>query len=72
VTRRWPSRKARLVLAALQRIGWSVKRHPPGSHRTLERKGWQDYTFAFHDGDDIGPVMMARIGKRTGLKPDDL
>jgi hypothetical protein len=28
--------------------------------------------FAFHDDDEIGPKMLARIGKRTGLKPEDL
>ena len=45
--RSWPSAKARLVLRALQRIGWRIKRQS-GSHRTLERAGWPDYTFAFH------------------------
>jgi hypothetical protein len=28
--------------------------------------------FAFHDDEELGPVMLARIAKRTGLKPDDL
>jgi predicted RNA binding protein YcfA (HicA-like mRNA interferase family) len=59
------------VLAALLRIGWSVKRQS-GSHRTLERSGWPDYVFAFHDDDEIGPRMLARIAKKTGLKPGDL
>jgi hypothetical protein len=27
---------------------------------------------AFHDGDEIGPKMLARIAKQTGLTPDDL
>ena len=63
--------KARLVLAALLRIGWEQKRQS-GSHRTLARLGWDDYTFAFHDGDEIGPVMLGRIAKKTGLKPSDL
>jgi predicted RNA binding protein YcfA (HicA-like mRNA interferase family) len=58
-------------LAALLRIGWSVKR-TSGSHRTLSRPGWDDYVFAFHDSDEIGPRMLARIAKRTGLQPDDL
>lgn len=43
-----------------------------GSHKTLFRAGWPDYVFAFHDGDDIGPRMLARIAKHTGLTPDDL
>jgi predicted RNA binding protein YcfA (HicA-like mRNA interferase family) len=67
----WPSAKARQVLAALLRIGWSVKRQS-GSHRTLQRPGWPDFVFAFHDGDEIGPRMLARIGKQSGLKPEDL
>jgi predicted RNA binding protein YcfA (HicA-like mRNA interferase family) len=68
----WPSTKARLVLAALLRIGWVVKRQSGTSHRVLSRIGWPDFTFAFHDQDEIGPRMLARIAKRTGLTPDDL
>lgn len=67
----WSSSKARKVLAALLRIGWSVKRQV-GSHQVLEREGWEDYTFAFHDGDEVGSRMLARIAKKTGLEPDDL
>ena len=67
----WPSTKAARVLAALRRIGWTVKRQT-GSHRTLERAGDPNYVFAFHDGDEIGPRMLARIAKHTGLKPEDL
>jgi predicted RNA binding protein YcfA (HicA-like mRNA interferase family) len=59
------------VLAALQRIGW-VTRRQSGSHRTLSRAGWPDFVFAFHDGEEIGPRMLARIAKRTGLTPDAL
>ena len=67
----WPSSKAKRVLAALLSIGWSVKRQS-GSHRTLTRSGWLDFVFAFHDGDEIGPRMLARIAKHTGLSPQDL
>ncbi|MGQ0735744.1 MAG: type II toxin-antitoxin system HicA family toxin [Acidobacteriota bacterium] len=67
----WPAAKARRVLAALLRIGWKTKRQS-GSHRTLAREGWADFVFAFHDEEEIGPVMLARIAKRTGLTPDDL
>jgi predicted RNA binding protein YcfA (HicA-like mRNA interferase family) len=28
--------------------------------------------FAFHDREEIGPRMLARIAKHTGLTPDDL
>ena len=67
----WPSSKAKRVLAALERLGWSVKRQR-GSHRFLARPNWPDYEFAFHDQDEIGPKMLARVAKRTGLQPDDL
>lgn len=67
----WPSTRARRVLAALLHIGWQVKRQS-GSHRTLSRDGWPDYVFAFHDAEEIGPKMLSRIAKHTGLKPDDL
>jgi predicted RNA binding protein YcfA (HicA-like mRNA interferase family) len=68
----WGSTKARMVLKALLQIGWSIKRETGGSHRVLERKGWPDYVFAFHDGTEIGPRMLARIAKHTGLKPSDI
>jgi predicted RNA binding protein YcfA (HicA-like mRNA interferase family) len=55
----------------LHRIGWTLKRQP-GSHRILTRPGWPDYVFAFHDREEIGPRMFARIARRTGLRPDDL
>ena len=67
----WPSTRARRVLAALLRIGWAVKRQS-GSHRTLSRPGWADVVFAFHDDEEIGRRMLARIAKRTGLEPEDL
>ena len=68
---RWPAAKASRVLAGLMRIGWTVKRQS-GSHRTLQRPGWPDFVFAFHDGDEIGPRMLARIAKHTGLTVTDL
>ena len=67
----FPSAKAKRVLAALLKLGWSVKRQT-GSHRTLTRDGWPDVVFAFHDGDEIGPKMLSRIAKTTGLRPEDL
>lgn len=67
----WGARKAKVVLAALLRIGWRVKRQS-GSHKVLERFGWADYVFAFHDGDEIGPRMLPRIARHTGLRPEDL
>ena len=68
----WGSTKAGRVLAALLRIGWSIKREGGGWHKVLEREEWPDYVWAFHDGVEIGPVMLLRIGKQTGLTPQDL
>ncbi|MBI3743819.1 MAG: type II toxin-antitoxin system HicA family toxin [Chloroflexi bacterium] len=67
----WSSSKAGRVLAALLRNGWTIKRQT-GSHRVLSKPGQPDYVFAFHDRDEIGPVMLAKIAKHTGLKPNDL
>ena len=67
----WPAAKARRVYAALLQIGWFFVRQN-GSHRVLRRHGWADYVFAFHDDDEIGPKMLARIAKHTGLTPRDL
>jgi len=67
----WRSARAGRVLAALFRIGWTEKRRA-GSHRTLSRSGWPDFVWAFHDGDEIGPVMLSRIAKKTGLSPQDI
>jgi predicted RNA binding protein YcfA (HicA-like mRNA interferase family) len=68
----WRAVKARQVLSALLRTGWSVKRQTGGSHTVLSHPSNPDFVFAFHDNDEIGPRMLARIAKRTGLKPDDL
>jgi predicted RNA binding protein YcfA (HicA-like mRNA interferase family) len=59
------------LLAALFGIGWKLKRQS-GSHRTLSREGWPDVVFAFHDCEEVGPRMLARVAKLTGLRPQDL
>jgi predicted RNA binding protein YcfA (HicA-like mRNA interferase family) len=68
---RWSSTKAKRVLAALLRNGWTIKRES-SSHKILFRAGWPDVVFAFHDKDEIGPKMLSRIAKDTGQKPEDL
>ncbi|OGG47403.1 hypothetical protein A3D66_00125 [Candidatus Kaiserbacteria bacterium RIFCSPHIGHO2_02_FULL_50_9] len=67
----WHAVKASQVLKALVRVGWRVKRQR-GSHRILAKNGWPDVTFAFHDREEIGPRMLARMAKHTGLAPGDL
>ena len=67
----WPSVKAKRVLSALLAIGWHIKRQS-GSHRTLSREGFANYVFAFHDGEELGPRMLSRIAKHTGLKLEDI
>ncbi|TSC87045.1 MAG: hypothetical protein G01um10148_150 [Parcubacteria group bacterium Gr01-1014_8] len=67
----WPAVKASKVLKALINLGWNIKRQK-GSHRILGKSGWKDITFAFHDREEIGPRMLARIAKHTDLTPEDL
>ena len=67
----WRATKAKRVYAALLRKGWTLKKQV-GSHRMLMRDGWPNFTFSFHDGEEIGPAALARIGKDTGLQPADL
>lgn len=68
----WPSSKATRVYRALLRIGWSPKTLKGSSHITLQRGCYPDYVWAFHDRVEIGPKMIARIAKHTGLRPEDL
>jgi predicted RNA binding protein YcfA (HicA-like mRNA interferase family) len=71
----WPSSRASKVLRALQRIGWREKTRVSnsGSHKQLENPNYPyEFTWAFHDGEELGPKMLARIAKRTGLKPEDI
>lgn len=67
----WHATKARRVYAALLRIGWTLKKQV-GSHRRLQRPGWPNFTFSFHESEEIGPAALARIAKDTGLRPEDL
>ena len=67
----WPSSKASKVLKALLRIGYAVKSQK-GSHVVLSHPARGDYVWAFHDAVEIGPKMLARIAKHTGLRPEDL
>ncbi len=64
----WPAAKARRVLAALQRIGWRHDR-TVGSHKILKKDEWPDYPFSFHDSEELGPAILAKISKRPAFGP---
>jgi hypothetical protein len=38
----------------------------------MKKEGWPDYPFSFHDSEELGPAMLAKISKKTGLHPRDL
>jgi predicted RNA binding protein YcfA (HicA-like mRNA interferase family) len=67
----WPSAKTKRILVASLSIGWEIKRQS-GLRQRLVRTGWPDFVFAFHDSEEIGPRMLARISKHTGLKSTGL
>jgi predicted RNA binding protein YcfA (HicA-like mRNA interferase family) len=72
---KWASTSARKVFRALLRIGWREKPRVSnsGSHKQLVHPDFDfEFTWAFHDSDEIGPKMLSRIAKRTGLKPEDI
>ena len=37
-----------------------------------EKNGWADYPFSFHDSEELGPAILAKVSKKTGLQPKDL
>jgi predicted RNA binding protein YcfA (HicA-like mRNA interferase family) len=43
-----------------------------GSHIKLHHTERGNYMFGFHDREEIGPRMLAKIAKYTGLRPEDL
>jgi len=55
----------------LLKIGWTFLRQV-GSHKKLSHPNFPNYTWSFSDSDELGPAVLARIAKRTGLKPSDL
>jgi predicted RNA binding protein YcfA (HicA-like mRNA interferase family) len=72
---KFPSSSAKKVYRALERIGWREKARisKSGSLKRLANPNFPyEYTWAFHDSDEIGPKMLAKIAKRTGLRPEDL
>ena len=62
-----------MVYKALLSIGW-VPVSQKGSHIKLRHSDgkFPEYMWAFHDGEEIGPKMLSRIAKHTGLTRKDL
>jgi len=72
---KFASTRAQKVYRALLRIGWREKPRisKGGSHKQLENSSYPyEFTWAFHDSVEIGPKMLAKIARRTGLKPEDI
>lgn len=63
--------KARRVLKRLLAMGW-VQVSQVGSHRKLKKADQPMLIFAFHDSEELGPVMLAKLAKHAGCKPKDL
>ena len=68
---RFAAAKAKRVLAALLRLSWEVRTSVGLAPDALPAR-MADITFAFHDDQEIGPIMLSKIARRTGLKPEDL
>ena len=64
----WRATKAKRVYAGLLRLGWTLKKQV-GSHRKLQRPGWPNFTFCFHDNEEVGPAALARVGKDQASVP---
>jgi len=68
----WPSCKARLVFSTIQRIGWTIKTEKGSSHKQMVHPDYGEATWAFHNGVEIGPKMMARLAKVFHFQLKDL
>jgi len=50
----------------------SPKAHKGSSPIALQKAGYADFVWAFDDPVEIGPKMLTRIAKHTGLTVEDL
>ncbi len=65
--------RARLRSAAPGRLEGEAPDSPQGRlPRHPRTSRFPDYVFAFYAGEELHPPMLARLGKKTGLKPSDL
>jgi len=65
--------KAKHAFKALLRLGWEVVSQS-GSHIKLKHKAatYPMYVWSYSDSDELGPKILSRIAKHTGLRPKDL
>jgi predicted RNA binding protein YcfA (HicA-like mRNA interferase family)/predicted RNase H-like HicB family nuclease len=56
----WASRNSQQLVGTLLKLRWSIKRQF-SSHKIFEREGYPDYVFAFHDDEEVGSKMLARV-----------
>ena len=68
----WPSKKAKQVFKAIQAIGWRIKKEKSGSHVQMIHDSYPEATWAFHEGVEIGPKMMAKLAKEFHFTRKDL
>jgi hypothetical protein len=38
----------------------------------MKKDGWADYPFSFHDSEELGPAILVKVSRKTGLQPKDL
>jgi len=55
--KRFPTTKARLVLRALETIGWTIIRQT-GSHKILAKPGYKNYSFSYNDSDELNNIIF--------------
>jgi predicted RNA binding protein YcfA (HicA-like mRNA interferase family) len=53
-------------------MGWTVKADKGSSHKQMQHPQWGEATWAFHDSEEIGPKMLARLAKVYHFKRSDL
>jgi predicted RNA binding protein YcfA (HicA-like mRNA interferase family) len=49
-------------------MGWTVKADKGSSHKQMQHPQWGEATWAFHDSEEIGPKMLARLGEGVSLQ----
>ena len=66
-----PSVRARRLLRAIIKCGFRITRID-GSYKFLRNTDGRSLLFAFHDRETIGPSMLSRILKDSGISIEEL